>query len=262
MKVTGVVLPGFCIFRKVGENLMWRTGFWCLIVYLGSAVSTWAGDDFLTNPSALERDPRFGNDRIYLVEDIEERIKGFDSIMVDEPVIFLAPDSPYGGFKASDMSALAAMLRQSFIEGLTSEPVTIGHFSVVEEPGPSVLYLRMAMKNVYIKKKKRGLLGYTPVGAVAKGVSDATKEAIDKSTLVEMTIEAELHVSTTSETLAAMALDRGQRKARGQKEIAAEWTMSGEIVHTLGRRFACRLDNAIVPAEEARDCIGEIPFGN
>lgn len=234
----------------------------CLFVFMVAPLAGWAQDDFLTDPSALGTDPRFGDDKVYLVDNIEERLKGFDSIMIDEPEIFVSPDSPYGGFKGSDIAALSSMLRQSFIDGFTSESVRYGKFTVVDEPGPSVLYLRSAMKNVYIKKKKRGLFSYTPVGAIAKGVSDSGKEAIDKSTLVEMTMEAEVHASQTHEILAAIALDRGQRKAHGKKEDAAEWEQSREIEHALGRRFACRLDNARAPEGEVRDCITEIPFEN
>ena len=44
-----------------------------------------------------------------------------------EPEIFVAPDSPYGGFKASAMAARSDMLRKSFMDGLSSEPVSFGN---------------------------------------------------------------------------------------------------------------------------------------
>ena len=241
---------------------MRKTGIFSLAVLLLTPLTGSAEDRFLTNVLALGTDPRYGGDKVYLVENVEERLAGYDSVMVDEPEIFISPDSRYGGFKASDIAALSAALRQSFIDGLESEPVRQGQYRAVDEPGPTVLYMRVAMKNVYIKKKKRGLLSYTPVGAVAKGVSDSNKEAIDKSTLVEMTLEVEVHDSTTGETLAALSLDRGQRKMGDLKEDAAEWELSGEIVHTLGRRVACRLDNTRAPEGEKRDCITELPIGN
>ena len=84
------------------------------------------------------------------------------------------------------------MLRKSFIKGLSSQPVSIGNFKVVEEAGPSVLYVRMALKDLYIKKEKRGLLSYTPVGMVAHGVADMASDAVDKTTLVEMKVEVEM----------------------------------------------------------------------
>ena len=229
------------------------------LLFIAPMVSV-AADDFLTNPSLLRSDEHFGADKVYFPDDILEQLKKYDSIMVDEPEIFIAADSPYSGFKGSDMAALSDMLRKSFIQGVTTEPVSIGNFKAADEPGPSVLYLRMALKNVYIKKKKRGLLTYTPVGAVAKGIHDVASEAIDKSTLVEMTLEAEMHDSTTSNTLFMIDMERGQRKAHHQKEDAAEWEMTGVLAEELGRRLACRLDNARLPDEQKRDCLKAIPL--
>jgi hypothetical protein len=218
-------------------------------------------NDFLSHPELLKPDARFSNDLAYLAEDMAERAKSYDRVMVDEPVIFVAPDSPYGGFKASDMAALSAMLRQSVVEGLSSEPASFGTFKAVDQPGAGTLYLRWALKNVYIRKNKRGLLAYTPVGAVAKGASDLARDAIDKSTLVEMVLEAEVLDSVTNEVLFAYVMDRGQRadKKAWVDEAAVEWEATGAIAEVLGRRMACRLDNARRTEAQRRDCIKEIP---
>lgn len=228
------------------------------IAFLIMALSPLAGvaaDDFLSDPSLLQNDPRFGDDRVFLPDGIEGRMQKYDSVMVDEPEIFIAADSPYGGFKASDMAALADMMRKAYIEGFTAESANL---KVVEEAGPSTLYLRLALKNVYVKKKKRGLFAYTPVGAVVKGVHDVASDAIDKSTLVELTIEGELHDSVTTQTEAAFHMDRGHRKDSSHKEEAAQWTITGDIAEALGRRLACQLDNLRLDEGQGRNCIGEI----
>ena len=217
--------------------------------------------DFLSHPELLAKDPRFGDDMVYLAPDIEERGKNYMRVMVDEPVIFIAPDSPYGGFKPSDIAAVADMMRQSFAAGLGSEPVSFGKVEVVDQAGEGTLYLRLALKDIYIRKNKRGLFSYTPVGAVVHGVSTAASETIDKTTLVEMTAEIEAQDSLTNEVLFAMIMDRGQRKDKkeGVDEDAADWEITGAIAETMGRRVACRLDNARKPEDQQRDCIAEIP---
>jgi hypothetical protein len=217
---------------------------------------------FLSHPELLKSDPRFGNAQAYMVEDLTDRAKSYDRVMVDEPVIFIAPDSPYGGFKASDIASLSDMLRQSFMQGLGSEPASFGTFIVVDQAGPGTLYLRLALKNVYIRKNKRGLLTYTPVGAVAHGVKSAASDAIDKSTLVEMTAEVEVLDSVSNEVLFAGVMDRGHRADKKTKvdEEAASWEATGAIAETMGRRMACRLDNARRPEAQRRDCIAELPL--
>ena len=217
-------------------------------------------DDFLTTPEALRPDPNFANELVYYPEDILKRLPKYDSVMVDEPIIFLAEDSEYKGFKASDLAAVAEMFRKGFAEGLSSQPVSFGKFNIVDEPGPNVLYLQMALKDVYIRKNKRGLFAYTPVGAVVKGVHDIASEAIDKTTLVEVKIEAEMQDSKSGDVLFAVILDKGHRKDKAHhvKEDSAGWDAPGKVANKLGRRLACRLDNARLPAEKHVDCVKTI----
>ena len=217
-------------------------------------------EEFMTEPDKLAPDERFGGDLVYYPDDILSRLPQYDSIMVDEPIIFLAEDSDYKGFKASDLAAVADMVRQGFMEGLQTQPVSFGNFEVVDEPGSSVLYLRLALKDVYIRKNKRGLLAYTPVGAVVKGVHDIASDAIDKTTLVELKVEAEMQDTETGQVLFAAILDRGHRKAHHQKEDAAGWEVTGNLANKLGRRLACRLDNARLAPDKQNDCVKMIPI--
>ena len=182
--------------------------------------------------------------------------------MVDEPVIFLSDDSKYKGFKASDIAAISDMVRKSFTRGLSSQPVSFGNFKVVEEPGPSVLYVRLALKDLYVQKEKRGLLSYTPVGIVAHGVVDMASDVVDKTNLVELKVEAEMLESETGDVLFAVILDRGHRKNKKahQKEEQAGWDTPGIVSEKLGRRLACRLDNGRLPEEKRTDCVKTIPI--
>ena len=229
-----------------------------LIFFTLSALAS--AEDFLSAPDTLRPDPLFGDDLVYYPDDVLSRLPKYNSVMVDEPIIFLAEDSDYKGFKASDLAAVADMFRQGFMEGLSKQPVSFGNFKVVDEPGPSVLYLRLALKDVYISKHKRGLLAYTPVGAVVKGVHDIASDAIDKTTLVELKIEAEMQDTESGDVLFAAILDRGHRKAHHQKEDAAGWEVPGNVANKLGRRLACRLDNARLAADKQQDCVKMIPI--
>ena len=63
--------------------------------------------------------------------------------------------------KPDDLKALSEALRDT-LSGSLAE----GGYSVTQKPGPGVVYLRVALTDVMVEKKKRGLLAYTPAGAV------------------------------------------------------------------------------------------------
>ena len=96
-----------------------------------------------------------------------------------------------------------------------------GRYKVVEQPGPNVLYMRTALTELYLKKKKRGLLAYTPVGAVAKVGTDALKETLDKVDIIEMAFEAEI-ADSKSERCAGSHRRRARRAQGGRAEGGAD----------------------------------------
>ena len=110
----------------------------------------------------IVREEEGGIDLLYRPPGIYERLVNYDKIMVDQPEIWIDPDSKYRGTKPDNIKAIADLMR----ENLTAKVIDRG-YEVVDEPGPDVLYLRVAMTDLYLKKKRRGVLGYTPVGAVA-----------------------------------------------------------------------------------------------
>lgn len=233
-----------------------------LILLITSTPLSLSADEFFSHPELLQADAQYGTDLAYLAEGALARLPSYQNIMVDEPVIFIAEDSPYTGFKASDLAAVSGMIREGFTTGLQAEPMRSGNLNVVDQAGPDTLYVRLGIQNVYIRKNKRGLFSYTPVGALAHGVSSAAKETIDKTTLVEMQVQAEVLDSLTNEVLAAFQVSRGQRKekATNTEEEVAGWEVTGVMAEAAGRRMACRFDNSRLPEGERRDCIREIPL--
>jgi hypothetical protein len=192
-------------------------------------------------------------DLIWLAPDLRARLAGYDSIMVDQPEIFLHAESPYTGFKPDDMKAIA----DGFRAAVSAELGTT--YAVVEEPGEKVLYLRIAATNLYVKKKRsKNPLNYTPVGFAVKKVRQALTEDLDKKlSLVELSVEVELLDSTTGERLAAAVERLGARKDKeaGQKKDPSSWTELEWAMSEVGRRMRCRLDNARRLEAERVDCL-------
>jgi hypothetical protein len=157
-------------------------------------------------------------------------LKPYSKVLIDPIEIWIARDSQYKGIKPDEMKVLADAFRQAIVEALEPE------YPVVSRPGPGVLGIRLAITDVQIKKKKRGLLGYTPVGlVVTTGIAMAGKNI----SLVDATIEAELLDAQSNDRLGALIDQQSDVRAK-TKEGTKEKTSWEEIESTL-RFYANRL---------------------
>ena len=122
-------------------------------------------------------------------------LKDYTKFMIDPIEIWYAPDSKYKGIEPDTLKAIADSLRDTIVYELEPD------WPVVSRPGPGVLGIRMAVTNVHAKKKKRGLLGYTPAGLV---VTTAIAAAGKNISLEDAVIEIEFIDSATNERLAVV----------------------------------------------------------
>ena len=215
-----------------------------LVVGLCSAISA-AGQDigFLTDYSLLETRERDFANRVYVVPNIEERMKAYNAFLIDQPEIFIAPDSKYGGAKGDQLKLLADTVRLATIERLEA-----GGYPVTEEPGPGVMYMRFAVADLYLKKKKRGLLSYTPMGFVVHSTMQAAiRDLWKKIDIVELRMEIEFSDSVTGEIIAMGTSSHGMRKGKGQQQDLVTWEELDAVIRTVGERLRCQLDNARKP---------------
>jgi len=152
--------------------------------------------------------------------------------------------------KPDDMKLLADSMRAIFAEALVEK------YQIAASPGPNTLIFRMALTNVNLKKKGRGLLGYTPVGFVVSGAKKALmNDFVDNILLTEVVWEAEMLDSLTGERYGAIIIGLGNRKTK------KEYTSWDELMQGLdvgAQRIVCRLDNANAAESEMRDCLAEI----
>ncbi len=225
--------------------------FLILVLGLCSAASA-AGQDigFLTDYSLLEtREREFAN-RVYTVPNLTERLNDYKAFLVDQPEIFIAPDSKYKGAKPDQLKMLADTVRLTTIERFEA-----AGYPVVQEPGPGVMYVRFAITHLYLKKKKRGLLSYTPMGFVVHSTMQAAvRDLWKKIDIVELSMEMEFADSVTGEILAAGTSPHGMRKSKGQKQDLVTWEELNAVIRTVGERMRCQLENAKTPRSEWSVC--------
>jgi Protein of unknown function (DUF3313) len=213
-----------------------------------AAGDPWAGQSFLADYSQLQPMPgKDGRDFMHIAPEAEAVLPRIRSIMFDQPEVFISPDSPYKGAKPDDLAAIASVVRDTFSRQLKARG-----YQIVDQPGPDVLYVRMAITDLKIDKKKRNLLAYTPVGFVVDTGVKALQDFMDKYDVLDMTAQSEVRDSTTGKVLGAAVIRRGE-SVGGDKAYRFDTVMA--VVEEYGARFACRLDNGRVPADQRIDCL-------
>lgn len=212
----------------------------------------WGSDSgFLDDYSILEQRTDDAIDRVYIAPGTEERLATYHAVLVDQPEVFLSPDSKYGGAKPDHLKALADSTRLTLVERLEED----GGYDIVEQAGPGVVYVRWAITDLYLKKKKRGLLSYTPIGFVVHATAQAAiRDVWKKIDMVELNIEVEFIDGATGDVLAAVVAERGARKTKDQEQELISWEELDATINTFGLRLRCNLDNARIEASRREDC--------
>lgn len=209
------------------------------------AQSTSYDKSFLRNYDRLQTRTAGGiTDALYLAPDIGPKLKNYSSVAVDQPEVLISPQSDYRGAKPDDLAQVAEHLRVALTGRLTA-----GGYTVAPTTGPGVLYIRLALTDLELKKKRRNLLAYTPVGAVVKIGADAVRSMLDKYDITGMTLQGELLDSTGNEVLAALVTPWPGGKPR------MEFVDLDKLVSEYGERLRCNLDNARGPADQNVDCL-------
>jgi hypothetical protein len=179
-----------------------------------------------------------------------EKLSDTTAFMIEQPELFVAPDSKYRGMKPDDMKMMADSLRAVFTEALVET------YQIASSSGPNTLNMRMAFTNVHLKKKGRSLLGYTPVGFVASSAKRAMmNDFVDNILLTEVVWEVEILDSQTGERYGALIIGLGNKD---KKKEFTSWDQLMQALEVGAARVMCRLDNARAGEGEIRDCLAEI----
>jgi hypothetical protein len=228
---------------KVSTNI---SRFFAVTAILMLATELTAADSdsgFLEDYSKLK--PIAGTTtRIYTAPGSLEAYKNYKAVMIDQPEFIIAEDSKYRGIKPDEAKAVADKMRHSMSKAVSKS------IPVVDIAGPGVLHVRVAASNVHLKKKKRGLLGYTPAGFVVTTATQAGQDMEQKIVLQDMNLEIEVMDSQTQEVLFAMV----EKIEPGVKKPGESWASQQEMMEYWSNRLQCRLQNARKPKDQWQDC--------
>jgi hypothetical protein len=194
--------------------------------------TAWAADatrysGFVDNYPDLKLDPLGGGGQLYIKPGAN--LGGYNKIMIEPIEVWLADNSKYKGFSPDDLKAITDEFYRVLLTNLEPD------YPVVSRPGKGVLVVRLAITDVYAKKKKRGLLGYTPIGAVAGAATGAYR----KVTLNDATIEAELMDAGSQDQLAVL-VDKLSVSKGGADQTS--WDDIHKALDYYAKRLRARLD--------------------
>jgi hypothetical protein len=205
---------------------------------------------FLSDYSQLKPADDVWIDYVYTEPELRKKIAATTAFIFEQPEIFIAHDSKYGGMKPDDMKMMADSMRAILAETMVEK------YQIAASPGPNTLIMRMAFTNVHLKKKGRSLLGYTPVGFVASSAKRAlVNEFVDNILLTEVVWEAEISDSQTGERYGALIINLGNHD---RKKEFTSWEQLVEAIEVGAQRMLCRLENSNAAEGAMRDCLAEI----
>jgi hypothetical protein len=204
-----------------------------LLISVGMALS---GDKY---SGFMEDYPKFQPDKdrkgALIYNQPGTSLKNYNKIIIDSIEIWISPKSKYKGINPHQLKALADSFRQVIIDELEPD------YPVVSKPGPGVLGLRLAITDLHMKKKKRGLLGYTPIGFAATTAKNLA--AGPSISLVDAVIEAEMLDAKTNERIGAL-IDRQSASWDQKNKKLTTWTEIEKVLKFYAKRFRGRMDAA------------------
>ncbi len=154
--------------------------------------------------------------------------------------IWIDPDSEYKGVQPDQLKKITDRLLEIIADALEDG------YPIVDKPGPGVAIIRMALTDVYLKKKKWKWQHYTPIGAAAKGVEAAAGKNV---ALTTAHLEIEMLDSESGKRLkAGVDLQAGEKLREkieeGKKHPETTWADVEETFEFYAKRFRQRLDAA------------------
>lgn len=195
-----------------------------LILSLQQAAAGVSG--FIDDMPELHPDADRAGAMTWLKPDMDR--SGYRLVAIEPITIFISPDSEYQGLSADDLKTLSDTFRDTVTRTLEPELPT------VSRGGAGVLHLRAALTNVKVTKKKRGLLGYMPIGFVASTVKEAvTGPGVSLENAV---LEVELLDSVSGERVGILIDQAPQQAGEGE-----DWEAIAATLRFYAERFKARM---------------------
>ena len=167
--------------------------------------------------------------------------------MVDQPAIFLSPDSPYKGVKPEGMKLVADLIRFLLIGEMLR-----GGYNVVESPAEDIVYLRVALTDLQLAKTA-GVSGYVPMSESNETEAEIARDFMAALNIVDVSVEIELVDSISHEVIIAGIAHKELVQEGSDTDGLTSWVSLGRLLEDLSAGISCLVSKAALPADARRD---------
>jgi hypothetical protein len=199
---------------------------------------------FLSDYSQLQAKPvAGGTDLTYLPAGVVRELAQYTGVIVDQPEVSISAASDYKGAKPADLTVVEKSLRSTL-----DDLFTAAGYPVVDTPGPGVIYVRTAVTDLSVKKKRSGLLGYLPAELFVKAGPSMLRGMMARYDIMTITLQAELLDSDSKKVLArVVAVRRGESDG---KPVRIDFDRVSATVKDFRSRLRCLPEDTDVPAAQ------------
>ena len=156
-------------------------------------------------------------------------INDYPKVLIGAITIYYADDSKSKAIDPDDLKIITDKIRQSLTLNLSR------HVEIVDEPGPGVALGNVAIVKVKYANKKRGLLGYTPVGFVATTAANAANIRV---ALADAKIQGELVDSVSGKHLSIFEIHQIKKAKKQMTWEDVQATLKDFTRRLVDSRFA------------------------
>jgi hypothetical protein len=219
--------------KSMNKNFYWSGLFLGAVLFLSGCAASGMKDvkqtGFLGDYGQLKPG---GDDRaalIYVNPDVD--FKPYTKLMFERVSVFLSPTMESREIDPTILKELTDFYQNALLEAVKDG------YEVVDQPGPDVLWVRVAITDVVPSNPTSNTLSsIIPVGMVVAGATKAVSDA--NLGTGEAATEMEILDSMTKERLAA-AVDRRQG---GKMAFRGKWVDTKQAFEYWAKRFRERLD--------------------
>jgi hypothetical protein len=191
---------------------------------------------FLDNYEILKPDASIFGTYLYTSDDL----KGgkYKKIILDPIEIWMDPQSHYKGVSMLKIMAMTDEMRKALTDSLS------GAFEIVNEPGPDVMVIRLAITNVNARRPKKRVVINTPRGSgeVIKSVKNA---AAVQYSLKKAVLEVEVFDAESFDTLINFMDIRLGLDSEGEVDDTRSWSDVNKDLEFYVERFVKSLQSAV-----------------
>ena len=156
-------------------------------------------------------------------------INDYPKVLIGAVTVYYSEDSKSKAIAPDDLKVLTDKIRHSLTLNLSR------HVEIVDEPGPGVMLLNVAIVKVKYANKKRGLLGYTPVGFVTITAANAANIRL---ALVDAKIQGETVDSVSGKLLSIVEIQKIQKAKKQMTLEDVQATVKDFTRRLIDARFA------------------------